>query len=301
MAIHTRENLYRGVNAHLHSYLQQEGDWSVFHGEHITHLREALQTLLPIETGYVVLAEKSLQYLRDDLVTSDITAARTVVDIGVYRPFLSGEDVRAQVVTTPGATVSLVQTLIHPENVRAVVVYQLDSQSRFGKPVTRIELLSPANKPPGSHYGSYLEKREETLISGINLVEVDYLHQRRFPLKIVPSYPARQPQAYPYVIAVSSPHPSLEQGQTAFYGFRVDDPIPPIAIPLLGDDRVILDLNAVYNHTFAANTAYGMLIVDYAELPPGFDTYDTIDQQRIQARMAAAAQLVSQPMPPTQE
>jgi hypothetical protein len=31
MPIHTRKNLYQGVNAHLHSYLQQEGGWESFH------------------------------------------------------------------------------------------------------------------------------------------------------------------------------------------------------------------------------------------------------------------------------
>lgn len=30
-------------------------------------------------------------------------------------------------------------------------------------PVTRIELLSSANKPPGSHHDSYIAKRDETL------------------------------------------------------------------------------------------------------------------------------------------
>jgi len=156
--------------------------------------------------------------------------------------------------------------------------------------VTRIELLSPANKPPGSYYRQYLAKRDETLLAGINLVEIDYLHERRSPLAILPDYTRQEPHAYPYHILVSRPYPSLADGQTAIYGFRVDDPIPAIAIPLAGEDSVTLDLNAVYNHTFSSNLTYGLRIVDYEQPPPGFETYDAEDQQHIRSRMAAVAQ-----------
>lgn len=85
MPIHLRENPYQGINAHLRSYLQQPGDWSIFHGEYITHLREALQEQLPPETGHFVVSEKSLQVIRDDLWTGYASRRTTIPDVGIYK------------------------------------------------------------------------------------------------------------------------------------------------------------------------------------------------------------------------
>lgn len=247
MPIHLRENQYRGINAHLHSYLQQHSDWSIFHGAHIIHLCESLQVLLLPESGYLAVPEKSLQIIR-------------------------------------------METLSEPKNVIGVVIYRQGEPGSLGTPVTRIELLSPGNKPPGSHYRQYLAKRDETLQSGINLVELDYLHQQRSPIGIVPDYTRREARSYPYVILVNTPYPTLAEGKTAIYGFRVDDFIPSISVPLAGDDRITFDLGAVYNHTFMSNFAYGLHIVNYGTEPEGFDTYDEEDQQRIRHRMTLVAE-----------
>jgi hypothetical protein len=66
----------------------------------------------------------------------------------------------------------------------------------------------------------------ETIVSGINVVEIDYLHQSSSPIKILPSYPEREKEACPYMILVSNPHSTLNEGVTKIFGFRVDDPIP---------------------------------------------------------------------------
>lgn len=53
MPIHLRANQYQGINAHLHSDLQaEEGGWGMFHAQHIPHLAEAIDAVLP--DGYVV-------------------------------------------------------------------------------------------------------------------------------------------------------------------------------------------------------------------------------------------------------
>jgi hypothetical protein len=60
MPIHSKTNLYPGINAHLNSFLQQEGGgWESFHAEHIIDLRRVLAQTLP--RGYYAVAEKSLQ------------------------------------------------------------------------------------------------------------------------------------------------------------------------------------------------------------------------------------------------
>jgi Protein of unknown function (DUF4058) len=294
MAIHLPENQYSGVNAHFHSYLQQHNDWSIFHGEHISDLRRALQNLLPPESGYFAVSEKSLQIIRDDLATGRLSSSRTIPDIGVYKTSDWGGvmTVPSTNPAAPGATVPIIDTLSEPENVTSVLIYRQNNEEIdvIGTPVTRIELLSPANKPPGSHYRQYIAKRDETLQSGINLIEIDYLHEQRSAIGILPNYPQHDPHSYPYVILVNIPYPSLSDGQTSIFGFRVDDPIPVISVPLFGDDRVSLDLNHVYNQTFASNLVYGLRIVDYEKLPEHFESYDDEDQQRIQRRMNTVAQ-----------
>ncbi|MDZ4765058.1 MAG: hypothetical protein SGI73_10955 [Chloroflexota bacterium] len=66
MPIHLRDNQYRGVNAHLHSLLQSDYDgWETFHRDHIGYLRLELERALPVESGYFVLAERSLQIRLD--------------------------------------------------------------------------------------------------------------------------------------------------------------------------------------------------------------------------------------------
>jgi len=293
MPIHVRENQYRGVNAHLHSYLQQHGDWSVFHGMHITHLSEALQNLLPPESGYIALPEKSLQILRDDLFK--LRSSQTIPDVEVCKSIGVSRRLVSTGATSPGAVIALADTFIEPERVLAVAIYQQTEDDVLGTLVTRIELLSPANKPPGSYHGQYLAKREETLQSGINLVEIDYLHERRSSIPLMPDYPKHEPKSYPYLILVNVPYPSLEEGKVGIYGFRVDDPIPPIAIPLAGSDSVTLDLGAVYNHTFISNFAFGLRMVDYEKLPEAFETYDAFDQGRIQTRMEIIAKSIHPP------
>jgi hypothetical protein len=69
VALRLRDNQYRGINAHLHSYLQQHSEWSMFHSNHVVDIQQALQALLPPETGYFVVSERSIQLIRDDLIT----------------------------------------------------------------------------------------------------------------------------------------------------------------------------------------------------------------------------------------
>lgn len=65
MAIRSRKNQYRGINAHLHSRLQNvAAGWEPFHGKHIGDLAEAIDPLLP--PGYLVDFAKSMQIHEDE-------------------------------------------------------------------------------------------------------------------------------------------------------------------------------------------------------------------------------------------
>lgn len=290
MPLHMRANQYRGVNAHLHSALQRANEWESFHSDHVTHLREALQELLPLESGYIVKTERSLQIRQYNPVGDEIGRSRTKPDALIYstasertRPPLDSDG------AAPALSLPLLATINELDYFTGIVIWRADDHSRFGTPVARLELLSPANKPGGAHHRQYLAKRDETLASGIKLVEIDYLHEQPTHLASLPSYVRRDAGAFPYLILLSNPAPSLAQGTTDVFGFRVDDPVPKIRVPLAGEDAVTVDFGAVYHHTFYEDFSYGMVLVDYAELPAGFDTYDDTDQARIRARMAAVA------------
>lgn len=288
MTVHTKTNQYQGVNAHLHSYFQSKGGWSSFHTNHIADLARAINAILP--PGYLVDVEQSLQ-IREFHPDTGERIRKPEPDITIYdterkqprqgnRP--PGGAV-ATVIQPVAETLELDEDQYYP----AVVVYQTEDDATLGSAVTRIELLSPSNKA-GDGYLQYREKRAAALKSGVRLVEIDYLHESRSPVKNLPLYP-QQPNSFAYNITVSDPIPSLERGLAETYGFGVDDPIPTIAIPLADDDLVLVDFGAVYNQTFESLTAYSRR-VDYAELPEHFHTYSPADQARIRARMQAVVE-----------
>jgi len=283
--IHVRENLYRGVNAHLQSEFQTpESDWVGFHDAFVVDMTRAITEKLPY--GYYALNEKSLQLLQ----VESGAKTRTVADIAIIGTSPHGSIVGTAVVDAPAQTVPLLEKLTDENYLQAVVIYQ-DKGGDILVPVTRIELLSSANKPPGSHHDAYIAKRDETLRGQVNLIEIDFLHEQPSHARDLPSYPERERDASPYIILVNRPFPNYDQGKTDLYPFFVDERIPTIRVPLLGQDFVDVAFGAIYNQTYSANPYYGMLLVDYEKEPVRMETYSPDDQERIRARMAAAANL----------
>lgn len=280
MPLYSEKNLYPGVNAHLNSYLQNEtGLWEAFHADHITHLREYLDNYLP--PGYFTLSEKSLQIGEFDAGTGKTTRSATKPDVTVYRGTTSG-DLSAVVVeeASPAVrTVSILDTFPEYETLSGLVIYQAGEGSVLGRPITRLEVLSPGNKPGKSHFEQYRHKRELTLKSGMRLVEIDYLHTTQPIIHILPSYSDRQPKAVPYIVLVSDPRPTLEQGVVSIFEITVDEPLPTFTVPLTGADYVPLSLGAVYNRTLESSRLFRSM--NYAENPPAFDKYTPEDQARI--------------------
>jgi len=290
MPIRLRNNPYRGVNAHLQSYLQTApGQWQAFHASHIQHLRDAIDTQLP--PAYIAESEVSLQVNKvsvsglslspSGLVRPDITLSRTYPE-----RIVSGKGYSP----TEGYTIELPveETFVADdvEDLPNAIVIALADDFGYRRPVTRIELLSPSNKRGGSGYESYLMKREETLLAGLRLVEIDFLHHLQPLFSSLPSYKERSDLAYPYAIAVTDPHPDIASGRMYYYGFGVDQVFPPINIPLASDDVLLFNFAEPYHYTYRVHRSYTSWL-DYGELPLAFDTYSPTDQQRIRARMEA--------------
>ncbi|MBC8100043.1 MAG: DUF4058 family protein, partial [Armatimonadetes bacterium] len=297
MPIHLKHNPYKGINAHLHSDFQHTDGWGGFHSAQIIDLMRALDRKLP--AGYIVDNEQSMQIrdyhpdsgeaLKPD-ARSNIKPDTVIVQ--AYPGMAGGGSALAEAIDTPTRTLTATATADYDDQrlyLRAVAIRVLEPDLRFGRVVTLIELLSPSNKPGGSGFWQYAEKRILTLQAGIVLVELDYLHETPSPVPYIPSYPAHDPAAYPYSILVTDPRPTLAQGKAQFYGIRVDQVLPRVAIPLgTGDAAIAFDFNAAYQQTFTSASVYG-LRADYAQLPAHFEAYDAIDQARIQALMQTVA------------
>ncbi|MDX1993233.1 MAG: DUF4058 family protein [bacterium] len=302
MPIHSDRNLYPGINPHLNSYLQHITGWKGFHNKHLEHIAEALEALLP--QAYYIAGEESLQIgtydLPTELIAPEVTE-ETIPDITIYKaegshqPFDS-----ASQASTPTLTLPVIDVMAEPEYINSLVIYRVEAGTLPGEPITRIELLSPANKPPGSHYKDYRAKRLKTIGSGMRLVEIDYLHERRPVDPRIPSYISRHPDSRPYNIVISDPHPSLSEGVAGVYGFGVMESLPRIAIPLDRKDRVTLDFSAIYNRTFSSARLFWQILVDYEKDPVNVEAYHEADRVKIREQMAkiAAEQAVKREEPP---
>lgn len=279
MAIRSEKNLYPGINPHLNSALQQsEGDWQSFHAYHLINIAQLLNRQLP--PAYYAKPEQSLQIKIYDPPLERTSKSRPDVLISRFDLPVEGH-VQGLERSTPTLTLPLVEVVEELDEVTALVIY------RGEKPITRIEVLSPANKVPGSHAALYVVKRAETLHSGLHVVEIDYLHERRPTVEALASYASGAAEAYPYHIIVFDAQPSFDEGQTYFYGFNVFSPLPLVKIPLMGDEAVEFDFGEVYSLTFSERPFYST--VDYALEPINFAAYSESDQQAIRSHMAKIA------------
>jgi hypothetical protein len=287
------KNLYPGVNPHFNSRLQSpNGGWLSFHNSFIERLADHLQDVLP--PGYIAYTEASLQIQRASSPerTFGEKSRRTGPDILVAqrreRPASAGIQEAARL-STPTLTLPFITDVREDEpNEAAIVISIPDAPGSVGKPVTRIEILSPGNKPGGGHYPTYKRNRADTMEAGISLIEIDLLHESPPMIAEIPSYPARDPGAYAYSVLVSDPRPADADGIIEVYGFGVADALPIIRMPLDGAEWSPVDLHAVYQTTYQRREYYGLLTV-YAEKPARFETYAPADQDFIIRRMAEIA------------
>lgn len=172
------------------------------------------------------------------------------------------------------------------EALNSIIIYQSDSDKILSQPLTHIELLSPSNKPGGLHFENYKRQRLQTMEGGLNLVEIDFLHQSPPVIHGLPDYSKGEKSACAFAIFVSNPQPTLQSGTVSIYSFGVDDQLPIINIPLVGTDVVKVDFGTAYNRTFESSRFF-RLVVDYEREPVQFERYTPADRERIQQRLAA--------------
>ena len=105
-----------------------------------------------------------------------------------------------------------------------------------------IEVLSPWNKTPGDGQTEYLVKRANVLRTPAHLVELDLLRGgQRLPTR----EPLKPADYYAFVCRKE------RLPQVDVYAWTLQQPLPPIPIPLAGSDPdVILDLQAAFTTTY---------------------------------------------------
>jgi len=107
------------------------------------------------------------------------------------------------------------------------------------------------------------------------LIEIDYLHETALIVEGIPVYPV-DAAAYPYTMVVSDPRPAWDAGKVAVYGVGVDMALPAVPIPLLNDEQLVFDFDAVYQYTFMARRFHNL--IDYSREPVRFGSYRREDQ-----------------------
>jgi len=293
--VRSLKNQYRGINAHLHSYLQREGGWPEFHSQYIIQLSNALKSaLLPM--GYTTAIEPSIQIRRIDTFSEP---SYPEADIAIYDFDSLGyqKTVPSLRISSPGELVLSVEEMLREQTLsekdyNAIKIYEVKPvKLDRGEPIAWIELLSPSNKPGGQDAKVYFSKRANLIEGGMVFVEIGYLHESSPTLKGIANYRIRKNQpseadAHPYRIIIVDPRPDIKNGVVRVNEFDVDAPIPTLSIQLNREDVLTFDFNAPYQKTFA-EALYGLEWVDYRQLPLNFERYSYADQTRIAARVLA--------------
>ncbi|MBX3466039.1 MAG: DUF4058 family protein [Planctomycetes bacterium] len=132
--------------------------------------------------------------------------------------------------------------------------------SRDGEVVTVIEVLSPTNKRAKGSDGrqEYLAKRERVLRSTAHLVEIDLLRAG----ERVPMARPLPPASYYVVVSRAQRRPRCE-----VYPIQLRDRLPPVAVPLLGDEEVEVDLQTILD-TVYDRAGYDAYLDHGRPLPP---------------------------------
>jgi hypothetical protein len=227
-------------------YLEHPALWPDVHHELISAIRELLNQV--IRPRYVARVEERL-YLTADYEPDPDFQRVPDVTVGLARPTAA---------PPPTGTVAIAEPVLvrQAEPIREARVEVREVQSH--EVVTVIEVLSHANKAPGSAgRRSFLEKRDEVIASPAHWVEIDLLRagsghrlRQRYP-------------HHPYLV-YSSPADLRPDGKV--WPIRLQDPLPPVGIPLRAPDGdAALDLGKAL--ALAYDRAGYDASVDYAADP----------------------------------
>jgi hypothetical protein len=229
-------------------YLEQPSIWPDVHHQLITAIREQLQTQLGSSyraaiTPYAVFESIEIAPVR-----------RVVPDVAIIERRSLGTPVGGAI-SLPEAPLTLPALMTVPVEYARIEIRTVGDKTL----VTAIELLSPANKRPGTDGAdAYERKRQEIFASTAHLLEIDLLRSGQRPRV------ARPLPAAPYFIFLSrvQRRPHIE-----IWPLALNVPIAPVPVPLLPPDApVVLNLSAALHDAY--RRARFDLDIDYGVAPP---------------------------------
>jgi Protein of unknown function (DUF4058) len=230
----------------MNLYLEHADVWQDFHQSFIPLLRQLLSE--QVRPKYLVKIEEQIfiHELPDDqrqlIGRGDMTVSRADVDsIGIA------------VVLLEAPAIGRVPLSVDVE--RHAFLEIRDRANR--QLVTVLELLSPSNKRPGPDREQYLAKRQQWLTSSIHLVELDLLRGGpRLPIENSP------PCDYCVMVSRYEDRPNV-----GLWPLGLRDKLPTIPIPLLAQERVVLDLQSALHQVYDA-AGYEDYIYTHEPIPP---------------------------------
>jgi hypothetical protein len=239
-------------------YLEHPDIFPDFHDSFVTYLRESLQPQLP-EPYYAAIGRLAWIEISERFIGPDVDV------VASWRSKVSARESSGGVaVANRSATEPLVIHVPHDERIEPLVEIYLGRGSAR-RLVTIIEVLSLTNKTPGERGRDlYLRKQEEILESQVHLVEIDLLRGGHHTTAVPFDRLTAAAEAFNYHVSI---HHFDNLEDYFVYPFRLPDPLPTIAVPLLpGEPAVSLDLQAVLNRTYDAGPYHRE--IDYRTGPP---------------------------------
>ncbi len=229
-------------------YLEAPSIWPDVHSSLIVAMRDAIQPQLPANYVAVITPYVTLENI-------EITPARQafVPDIGVLRDDQPASHPAAVAIAEPPLTVPVAMNI--PTRYARIEIRSVTHETL----ITSIELLSPANKRPGTDGAdAYEKKRQEIFQSGVHLLEIDLLRGGIRPQL------ARPLPTVSYAIFLSR---AYRRPLVDVWPIALRDTIPVVPVPLTyPDPDVPLDLNRLLHEVYR-NARYERR-VDYRADPP---------------------------------
>jgi hypothetical protein len=234
-------------------YLERPSLWPDVHASLINAARDQIQARLSPRYTAVITPYVAFESI-------EIAPVRIAVpDIGVFERDEPGEGGLA-IAIAPAPLISTAVMEV-PTRYARVEIRTVDDETL----VTAIELLSPANKRPGTEGAdAYEKKRQELFRSEAHLLEIDMLRGGVRPRL------ARPLPDHPYFIFLSR---AARRPQIEIWPLSPREPIPVVPVPLLfPDPDVPLDLGQALRHSY--RSAHYERRIDYRKAPPPPDLTD---------------------------
>lgn len=218
--------------------IEAERLWAYFHKDWLLQIRGLIRPQLPAEFSVFVESEAVLIAPSDNErlmpVAPDLAVARSEPVLSTMSHF--GQPTAALVEVDEPCE------LFH--QYRLVIRRVPDNQV-----VAAAELLSPTNKGVFGELekSKYLRKREQYLDAGVNLLEIDALHQGD---RLVPHATARLAE---YDRNAWSVCHDADRRRYRGWGWNNSDPLPTVTWPIESSRQVIVDLSEAFRQACEFN------------------------------------------------